>query len=371
MPIKPQFVDVDPNTILNEMVEFYESETEKKLQPAQVEKLLLNAFAYRESLVRNAINNAAVQNLVAFATAPVLDYLAEIVGVIRISPIAAGCILELTFVGNSTSIVIPEGTRIAAKDQKVFFRTVESITVPALTASVQVNAVCETEGVDGNGYAIGEITIIQDPQPYLVAANNIDITAGGAPEESDDQLRERIKLAPSSFSTAGSVAAYKFFALGAHPSVIDVSVPDPPVVAGTVQVFPLVDSGDVTPVEIIDAVEAALSSEKVRPLTDTVVVTSPTKIPYTLTVHLTLFTSAIQADVETTVTSNLNVFITEKRKKLGRDIIDSQLKSAIMETLKDQIYDVDIPGFSDIIVSDQSFGFCTSFTVTTIATTNG
>lgn len=366
---KPIFVETDPKQIVSEMVAYYEDSTGKKLQPAQIETLIFNSFAYRENIIRNAINNAAVQNLVAFATAPALDYLAEIVGVVRIPAVPAQCVMSLQFVGNTTAIVIPEGTRIAAKDQKVFFRTIQTVGVPANTETVEVTAVCDTDGLDGNGYAPGDINIIQDPQPYLSAALNLDETVGGAVEESDAQLRERIKLAPASFSNAGSKGAYKFFALSAHPSIVFVTVKSS--VPGQVDIFPLIDSGDVTPIEILNAVEATCNDEKVRPLTDTVVVTSPARVTYSLTVHLTLFETAIQVDTVQSVEDNLNEFITEKRKKLGNDIKKTQVIAAIMKNNTDNIYDVDLPGFVDISIDDQSFAFCTVFAVTVTGTNPG
>lgn len=368
---KPVFVDTDPNAIAQEMKLYFEALLEKKIEPAQIEQLLINGWAYRESIIRNQINSAAVQNLVSFAAAPVLDYLGELVGVTRIPAVPAACTLSLSFVGNTISQVIPEGTRIASTDAKVFFRTTEAITVPANQSSASVTALCEVEGVDGNGYNPGEISVIQDPQPYLVSAVNTDTTTGGAPEETDEQLRERIKLAPYQFSTAGSVGAYKFWALTAHPTIIDVGVPKVPAIAGTVNVYPLIDSGEVTPPEILTAVEDILTAEKIRPTTDTVVVESPTKMDYSLTIQLILFTDAPQVETVQIVTDNANEFVFEKRRKLGRDITETQLKNALMAGVESAVYKINLPGFSDIIVPDNAFPFCTGISVTVTSTTNG
>lgn len=368
---KPTFVDVDPNTIAQEMKAYYEGLLNKKIEPAQIEQLLINGFAYRESILRNQINSAAVQNLVAFASYPVLDYIGELVGAVRIPAVPAACQISLTFAGNTVPIVIPEGTRIASTDARVFFRTTEAVTIPANVSSKTVTAICETEGVDGNGYAPAEISVIQDPQPYLVAAVNTDTTTGGAPEETDAQLRERIKLAPYQFSNAGSVGGYKFWAFTAHPSIIDVGVPKIPVNPGEVRVYPLINTGDVTPTEIIDAVADILNVDKIRPTTDTVVVASPTRITYALNIQLTLFTGAVQVDTVEKVTENANVFVYEKRSKLGRDIIREQLIAALMDGVKESVYKITLVGFNDIIVADNAFAFCTGITITVTAVNNG
>jgi hypothetical protein len=54
---------LDPNLILADMVAAFQVAAGRTLQPAQVERLLINLYAYRESLVRNAIQYAGQQNL--------------------------------------------------------------------------------------------------------------------------------------------------------------------------------------------------------------------------------------------------------------------------------------------------------------------
>jgi len=77
----PVFVNdadgLDPNRIRADMIAEFEAASGRTLQPAQVERLLINLYAYRESLVRNAIQYAGEQNLLAFASFPMLDYLGQ------------------------------------------------------------------------------------------------------------------------------------------------------------------------------------------------------------------------------------------------------------------------------------------------------
>ena len=74
----------DPQAVTAEIIAAYEAATGKTLYPAQIERLLIDLIAYRETLLRAAINDAARQNLVRFARAPMLDYLGEMVGVARL-----------------------------------------------------------------------------------------------------------------------------------------------------------------------------------------------------------------------------------------------------------------------------------------------
>lgn len=74
----------DASAIRAEIAAAYEAATGKTLYQAQVESLLVDLIAYRETLIRAAINDTARQNLVRFARAPMLDYLGELVGVARL-----------------------------------------------------------------------------------------------------------------------------------------------------------------------------------------------------------------------------------------------------------------------------------------------
>mgnify|MGYP000411452045 FL=1 len=95
---EPSFIDRDPQAITAEIVAQYEQLTGKTLYPAQVERLLIDVIAYRETLVRIGIQEAAKQNLVAYARAPMLDYLGELVGVTRLPAQSARTTVRLTFV---------------------------------------------------------------------------------------------------------------------------------------------------------------------------------------------------------------------------------------------------------------------------------
>ena len=58
---EPSFIDRDPQAITAEIVAQYEQLTGKTLYPAQVERLLIDVIAYRETLVRIGIQEAAKQ----------------------------------------------------------------------------------------------------------------------------------------------------------------------------------------------------------------------------------------------------------------------------------------------------------------------
>lgn len=358
----PEFFNTDASKIVDELVNDYEQLTGFKLAPAQAERLLINAIAYRFHIKDIQSNEAAKQNLLAYSRYPMIDYLGELVGVERLPANKATNTFAFNLVTGHPGIIIPSGVRIQSIDGKVVFVTLEDVTVQPSQSTAYIKAECTTEGKPGNGYAIGEVSIILDPQAYVYSASNSTITAGGADAETDDGIRERIRLAPSSFSSAGPDDAYIFHAKSANPSIIDVGITSP--LPGQVNIYPLVMGGEATSIEIIDAVYAKLNNKKVRPLNDTVVVQSPGLVNYEIKVNLTLLTGADTALIKKTVTTNLLTYSAIRKSKLGVDAVKSQIsaKAAI-----DGVYNVEVASpENDVIVDFDKVAFCTNVLVNVI-----
>lgn len=361
----PEFIHRDTARIEREFVADYEARTGRTLQPSSVERLIINAIAYRETLVRSAIQEAAEQNLVEFSRAPVLDYLADLVGVTRLTAAPATCTLDFTIVEGHGGVTIPAGTRVQSADGLATFATLHDYTVETGETAASVPAEATEPGPAANGYVAGQISVILDPQAFISAAANADTTAGGAAQETDEALRERIKLAPASFSNAGSRGAYRFYAASANPSIIDVAVTNP--VPGTVRIFPLLDDGQETPQQVLDAVAAACNAEDIRPLTDTVEVFAPARVDYTITAGLTIFGEADEAAVQAAVQTALEALARDKFQRMGIDITSAEVIKAAMQT---GVYDVDITldagagPVENILIDETEFGFATDINVT-------
>lgn len=369
----PDFIERDVNQIVTEMVADYEQRTGRTLQPAQVERLLINAFAYREALIRNKIQYAALQNLVEYSNAPVLDELGRLVGVTRLAASAASVELKVTLVEGHAGVTIPAGMRVATVDNLAVFAVANDTIVAPGVSVVLVVANSTTTGSSANNYAVGTVTQILDPLAFVSLVTNITVSGGGAAIESDEALRVRIKLAPSTFSNAGSRGAYEYFALSASPSIIDVSVlgpnDTPASQPGEVNIYPLMEDGSVTSPTVLYAVYAACNDEKVRPLTDQVNVSSPTRTDYDVSVDVTVFTDADPTTVQADIDAKLNAFVLEKRQALGQDVKISQI---IAQAVIDGVYDVSVvlPA-ADIIVNNTEFAYCNSVSVNIIGSTNG
>src|SRR3984893_4716492 len=119
---------LDPNLILADMVAAFQAAAGRTLQPAQVERLLINLYAYRESLVRNAIQYAGQQNLLAFAVFPMIDYLGQLLGVSRLGAQGAVTTLQFTL---QNALTLLAGTRAGTADGAFVFATGSGLIVPA------------------------------------------------------------------------------------------------------------------------------------------------------------------------------------------------------------------------------------------------
>ena len=110
--------------------------------------------------------------------------------------------------------------------------------------------------------------------------------------EDDDSFRSRIQIAPEGFSVAGPRGAYEVHALSADADVKDVAVigpgnPSLPVPSGHVNLYVLSATGDGTAdPALLELVGAAVNAEDVRPLTDTVTVSSATVASFEVTARI-------------------------------------------------------------------------------------
>jgi phage-related baseplate assembly protein len=327
---EPIFVETDPAAILTQVLEDYTAMSGKILLPAQPEYIIASCIAYHKALTMNRINETGKAMLVDFSAAPVLDYLAALFNITRLPAQGAVCTLGFDIVPGHMQVVIPLGTRISSSDGNVIFATDDDITVPVGTDYVEITATCETTGTAGRGYKAGDINQLMDPYAYISAVNNTDITAGGSDEESDTELRNRIKLATSQYSVAGSRNAYIFWSKSAAPSIVDIAVAtyedDHNIPFGEVDIYALLKDGQLPTPAINDKILSVLSDETIRPLTDTVKVKTPSAISYSLTINVVKYPDA-SPSLTNVLYSKAFFFGEEKKQKLGLDIVETEIEA--------------------------------------------
>lgn len=367
---EPNFIDRDPEQITSEMIALYEETSGKKLYPAQAERLLIDLLAYRENLVRIAIQEAAKQNLVAYSRAPMLDYLAELVGVYRLPAQSAKTTLQFSVIkAYKSNILIPQGTRASASDS-VMFSTDEDVLLPAGSLNIVVPATCNITGETGNGWQPAQISALVDRiSSNDISVTNLTISTGGCGEESDNALRERIRLAPESFSNAGSYGAYRFHTLSVSQSIIDVAVlgPDEGLDEGCVEIYPLTLNG-LPGVGLLAQIEREISKEKKRPLTDKVSAKRALRIPYQIRAQLTLLTTADQETTLATARDAINLWIQQRQTRLGQDIVPNQIIKVLQV---DGVYDVALNTPNKQVLQTHEWAECTAIDVTIAGVSDG
>jgi phage-related baseplate assembly protein len=145
--------------------------------------------------------------------------------------------------------------------------------------------------------------------------------------ESDADFRRRMVLAPEGYSVAGPEGAYVFHALSAAAGVLDASATSPS--PGVVIVSVLSRQGNgAAAQDLLDTVEAYVSAETRRPLTDFVTVQSAGIVPYAVNASIKTFGGPDSGVVMKAARDSLDAFIANSQR-LGRDIPRSALFRAL------------------------------------------
>ena len=357
------FAEKDPDKITSEILSIYESLTGRTLARADPVRLFLDAVILSIIQQRNLIDFAAKQNLLAYASGEYLDHIGALLGVSRLEASHAVTTIRFTLsIPFANNVVIPSGTRVSTGDGAVF-STVYDCVIPKGTLIGEVTTRCVNAGTSGNGYAPGQVNRLVDVLGFGTKAENITETSGGTDAESDENFRERIQIAPESFSVAGPKEAYRYFARSANADIIDVAVMGPPDTnPGYVDIYPLMTGGTLPSDEVLAEVPKVCSAENVRPDTDYVSVKSPVSVNYSLNVKYwiddkdSVNSSYIRSEVE----SEVEGWILWQRQKLGRDINPSELIRRVINAGAKRC-EVSSPEFR--VLKDYEVGMCVNSNV--------
>jgi len=324
------FVDTDSGKILNDLIKQFETALGQTFYPGDERRIFLQQLAQVIVGLKNDINQSARQNLLRYASGDKLDAIGELYNTPRILAQKAKATIRFTLSSAQTNnIIIPAGTRVTP-DGQLYFATIKALVIPAGQTYGDVVAEAAEGGEKYNGFAPGQIKTIVDPVPYVASAANTDTSAGGSDNEDDDNYRERIRLAPESFSVAGPEGAYIYWAKTADVNIADVSVSSPS--PGEVQIAVLMKGGQIPTQDIIDAVTAVVSAKDKRPLTDNVQVCAPTEVSYDI--DLTYYISADRQAEENALKDAIEAAIEQynawQSEKLGRDVNPDYLRQLML-----------------------------------------
>lgn len=327
------FAEKDPDTISLEILSLFEQFTERTLSRADPVRLFLNAITLIIIQQRNLIDWAAKQNLLAYASGNYLEHIGALLGVFRLTPTNSSCTVKFSVeTPFSNDKVIPAGFRVSAGED--VFALTDDCTLLAGETEAYGTVRAENSGSGLNGILPGEISKLVDILPFAAKCENTTVTSGGSDSESDEALRERIQIAPESFSCAGPKHAYDFYARTANSDIADVAVIGPPVIEpGHVDVYVLMAGGELPSEEVLAQVLEVCSRDDVRPDTDFVSAKCPEAVNYDLNVKFWVDESKSSSALllASQVEAAARGWVSWQGTALGRDINPSELVHRMIE----------------------------------------
>jgi len=345
----------DPAKEKARLRDFWERLTGYRPRPSSPDDNILDLALYIQTILADYINKKYRAGFLSYAKGKELDIIArDVFGIERLSAVPAVAILRFYL---SQQTTIPAGTRVATKDLKVVFQTEEAVSGNTV---VDVRAYAQTAGQVGNGYLPGEVSVLLDDIAGVDRVENITVTTGGADEEDDERLRERCMLSMERFSTAGPKGAYIFHAKSAHPRIGDVSVFSPQ--PGQVKVVFLLDDGSIPSQTYIDIVSKYLGDEKVRPLTDQVVVSAPQVVNTSVSVRVHISDMTLASVIEGSALKALNNYLDSVQRTVGKDLILSKIHDVCFVRKEVEKVEVLSPA-QDVVVNQEQVVKVTSMSL--------
>ena len=149
--------------------------------------------------------------------------------------------------------------------------------------------------------------------------------------EDDEALADRIYLAPSGYSVAGPMDAYKYFVYECNSKVHSVIVTSPS--ACNVDVYILMEGGVLPTLAERTEIQDYLSDDTRRPLTDNVSVKAPSTTTFNveLTYYINRSDTSEAETIQEEVDNAIDEYIEWQTTEIGRDINPSVLQALVMD----------------------------------------
>lgn len=329
-----QFVSTDTESLEALLVSGYEKITGVSVKPASPEKLFIQwvaAVVLQERVLNNFTGN---QNLPSRAEGENLDALGELFYVTQRPAAQPAVCTERFYISQAqtAAVLIPAGTRVTDASSTLIWETTADAYITIGNTYVDTEVQCQTTGTVGNGWAIGQINTLVDLYEYCDGCENTTASDDGAEEATDDEYYELLRSSEDAYSDAGAKGGYIYFAKKVSTKIADVVANSQS--AGQVNLYVLMDDGSIASSTTKAAVLAACSADKVRPLTDYVVVADPEAVTYNIefTYYLSSDNPPSASDIAQAVQDAVNQYILWQAGKLGRDINPSYLIGLLMQT---------------------------------------
>lgn len=218
-------------------------------------------------------------------------------------------------------------------DGYINFVTTGYLTFPAGETYAEVEAVCTTLGEDGNGFTPGQVSrLVTEEFLYFKEVANTTETAGGSGEESDTAYYNRMRESEESYTTAGPRGSYIYHAKAVSSQISDVSAESPQ--DGVADIRIMLYGGELPSEELIKEVQAYLSADDIRPMTDKVTVAAPTTVDFDieLTYYIPKDKEASTKEIKRAVDLAVESYELWQTSKMGRDINPSYFYAILMDS---------------------------------------
>lgn len=227
-----------------------------------------------------------------------------------------------------TDVMIPAGTRATSGNQ-VFFATDEELVIPAGEMYADTSATCTISGTVGNGHMVGQINILADPINLIESVENTSNSVGGHDEYTNLELKNLIYNFPATYSTAGPEECYAALAKKYSANIADVRVISNK--QAVVQIYLLLQNGNIPDAEYCQKVCQYIYSSGVIPDTDKVEVLAPEIVPYEIVA--TYYISEIRKDIANGIKESIEEAAIEFKEytegKIGRAINPGALNAYV------------------------------------------
>lgn len=358
------FVNINAETVYEEIVRNIESDLGEKLHEGDEKKLFIKSLMPIIMALKNDINDTANQNFLENSREEKTDAIANsYFDTKRLKPTKASCSGKAVLSEvQKKDILIPSGTKITSDGIRIF-EIKENYIVKAGQKEVDVKLVSTSTGEKYNGILAGKINHIIDPIAYVSEIYNTEISKEGSDIEDDKSYRERARLEMESKSCAGPEGAYEYYAYSADNSISAVKVVSPS--PGTVRILVVVDNGESPSDEILKKVYDECSPRDRRPLTDKVETGTPEIVEYDieLTYYLNKnfpiyegkWRKAIEGENFDYEGGAIRTFINWQQEDIGRSINVEELKFQILNSATYEADNRTLSGVRKLIINTPGY----------------
>ena len=177
--------------------------------------------------------------------------------------------------------------------------------------------------------------------------------------EGDESLRERAQMAWEGLSTAGPRNSYIFHARAADGRVADATAESPSPAVAVVTVQSLLGDGTAPP-ELLAIVNAYLSDDDRRPVTDRLTVQGAQILNYQVKAKLYLLSNGPESEPILAAAQQRLLAYVHQRRRLGMEVSESALHAALHV---EGVRKVELEGWEDIVATKAQAPYCTGITL--------